>query len=46
MDSTGHSAARPLGVFNVQGARLIDCKILTPSGLNQIASRNASVEIW
>ena len=38
-------ADRPFGVFNAQNVRLVDCQIVTPAGVNQIASTNAQIAV-
>ena len=38
------TADRPFGIFNAQNVRLVNSKILTPEGLNQIAATNSQVE--
>jgi polygalacturonase len=39
------TADKPFGVFNAQGVKFVDCKIVTPEGVNQISSTNANVVI-
>ncbi len=39
------TADQPLGIFNAQGIRLVDCRITTPAGVNQLATTNAQVSI-
>jgi hypothetical protein len=38
------TADRPFGIFNAQDVRLVNVKILTPEGLNKIASTNTQIE--
>lgn len=38
-------ADNPLGIFNAQNVRLVDCNIVTPEGVNRIASTNAQITI-
>ena len=38
------TADRPFGIFNAQNVRLVNSKILTPEGLNQIAATHSQVE--
>ena len=39
------TADKPFGIFNAQGVRLVDCKIITPGGVNKLASANAQVSV-
>jgi polygalacturonase len=39
------TADKPFGIFNAQGVRLVNSKIITPAGINPIASTNAQVDI-
>jgi polygalacturonase len=39
------TADKPFGIFNAQGVQLVDCKITTPEGVNQISSANANVVV-
>jgi polygalacturonase len=39
------AADKPLGLFNAQGVRLVDCRITTPVGLNKLATTNAQVSV-
>ena len=39
------AADKPFGVFNAQGVRLVDSRIITPDGTNQLACTNAQVTI-
>lgn len=39
------TADKPFGIFNAQGVRLVDCKIVTPGGMNKISSTNAQISI-
>jgi polygalacturonase len=36
-------ADRPFGIYDAQNVRLVDCKIVTPEGVNKIASTNAQI---
>ena len=38
-------ADKPFGIFSAQNVRLVDCNIVTPEGVNKIASTNAQVTI-
>jgi polygalacturonase len=38
-------ADRPFGVFNARNVRFVDCNIVTPEGVNQIASTNAQITV-
>ena len=38
-------ADKPFGIFNAQNVRLVDCNIVTPEGVNQIASTNAQIVV-
>jgi polygalacturonase len=38
-------ADKPFGVFNAQNLRLVDCNIVTPEGVNKIASTNAQITV-
>ena len=37
------TADKPLGIFNAQGVRLVNCKITTPQDINPMATANATV---
>jgi polygalacturonase len=39
------TADKPFGIFNAQGVRLVNCKIVTPGGVNKIASANAQISV-
>ena len=39
------TAERPLGVYFAQGVRLVDSRIVTPAGVNQLSRTNAQVTI-
>jgi len=39
------TADKPLGIFEAQNVRLVDSKIMTPEGLNQLACTHAQVVI-
>jgi polygalacturonase len=39
------TADRPLGIYDARGVRLVDCRIITPDGVNQLSSTNAQVAI-
>ncbi len=39
------TADKPFGIFNAQNVRLINSKIITPNGVSQFASTNATLEI-
>ncbi|MFM2295347.1 MAG: hypothetical protein RLZZ350_1760, partial [Verrucomicrobiota bacterium] len=38
-------ADKPFGIFNAQNVRLVDCNIVTPEGVNKIASTNAQITV-
>jgi polygalacturonase len=38
-------ADKPFGVFNAQNLRLVDCNIVTPEGVNKVASTNAQITV-
>lgn len=38
-------ADKPFGIFSAQGVRFVDCKIVTPEGVNQIAATNAQIVV-
>jgi len=39
------TADRPFGIYDAQGVRLVDCKITTPEGVNQLSCTNTHVTI-
>jgi polygalacturonase len=39
------TADKPFGIYNAQGVRLVDCKIVTPDGVNKLSCANAQVVI-
>jgi polygalacturonase len=39
------TADKPFGIYNAQGVRLVDCKVVTPAGLNRLSCTNAQVTI-
>jgi polygalacturonase len=39
------TADKPFGIYNAQAIRLVDCKIVTPEGVNKLSVTNAQVEI-
>lgn len=39
------TADRPFGIYDAQAVRLVDCKITTPEGVNQLSCTNAHVTI-
>ncbi len=39
------TADRPFGIYYAQGVRLVDSKIITPGGVNQLAYTNADVTV-
>jgi polygalacturonase len=45
LEKVNITAEKPFGIFDAQGVRLVDCKIVTPSGLNNLATTNAQVTI-
>jgi hypothetical protein len=38
-------ADKPFGIYDAQNVRLVDCKITTPEGVNQLSCTNAQVTI-
>jgi len=38
-------ADKPFGIYDAQNVRLVDCKIITPEGVNQLSCTNARVSI-
>ena len=38
-------ADKPFGIYNAQNVRLVDCNIVTPEGVNKIASTNARIVV-
>lgn len=38
-------ADKPFGIFNAQQVRVVDCNIVTPVGVNKIASTNAQITV-
>jgi polygalacturonase len=38
-------ADKPFGIYSAQNVRLVDCKIVTPEGVNQLASTNAQITV-
>ncbi len=40
------TADKPFGIYNAQGVRLVDCKIITRNGVSRISSANARVTIF
>jgi hypothetical protein len=39
------TADKPFGIFNAKGVRVVDCKIITPQGVNKLATANADVAV-
>jgi polygalacturonase len=39
------TAERPFGIYDAWGVRLVDCRIVTPNGVNQLSCTNAQVVI-
>ncbi|HXJ74227.1 MAG TPA: hypothetical protein VNM37_15360, partial [Candidatus Dormibacteraeota bacterium] len=39
------TADKPFGIYDAQDVRLVDCKITTPEGVNQLSSTNAQITI-
>jgi polygalacturonase len=39
------TADKPFGIYDAQNVRLVDTKIITPDGVNQISSTNAQITI-
>jgi hypothetical protein len=39
------TADKPFGVYNAQGVRLENCKIVTPDGENKLSSGNSQVTV-
>jgi polygalacturonase len=38
-------AGKPFGIYDAQNVRIVDCHIVTPEGVNQIASTNAQITV-
>lgn len=38
-------ADKPFGIYSAQNVRLVDCKIVTPEGVNKIATINAQITV-
>lgn len=38
-------ADKPFGIYSAQNVRLVDCNIVTPEGMNKIASTNAQITV-
>lgn len=38
-------ADKPFGIYSAQNVRLVDCNIVTPEGVNKIASTNAQITV-
>ena len=39
------TADKPFGIYDAQNVRLVDCKIITPEGVNKLSCTNAQVAI-
>lgn len=39
------TADKPFGIFNAQQVRLVNCRIITPDGVNELTSTNADVNV-
>jgi polygalacturonase len=39
------TADHPFGIFHAQNVRLVNCKIVTPGGVNKLASTNAQISV-
>jgi hypothetical protein len=39
------TADKPFGIYNAQNVRVIDSKIITPEGTNELSMTNAKVSI-
>ena len=39
------TADKPFGIYDAQNVRLVDCKIITPEGVNQLSRTNAQVTV-
>lgn len=39
------TADKPFGIFNAKNVRMVDCKIITPDGVNRIATMDTDLEI-
>ncbi|HEV2436468.1 MAG TPA: glycosyl hydrolase family 28 protein [Verrucomicrobiae bacterium] len=39
------TADRPFGIYDARGVRLVDCRIITPDGVNQLSTTNTQVAI-
>jgi polygalacturonase len=45
LEQVNITADKPFGIYDAQGVRLVDCKIITPDGVNRISSTNAQINI-
>jgi hypothetical protein len=45
LDKVEITADRPFGIFEARNVRLVDCKIVTPEGVNKVVSTNAEISI-
>lgn len=39
------TADRPFGIFNAKNVRMVDCKIITPDGVNRIATMDTDLDM-
>jgi polygalacturonase len=45
LDHVTITADKPFGIFDAQNVRLVDTRIITPEGINKLASTNAQISI-
>jgi len=45
MQQVNITADKPFGIYDAQNVRLVDSKIITPGGVNQLSCTNADVTI-
>jgi len=45
LEQVNITADKPFGIYDAQDVRLVDCKIITPDGVNRISSTNAQISI-
>lgn len=45
LENVNITADKPLGLYNVKDARLVNCKIITPEGVNKLSTANAQIAV-
>jgi hypothetical protein len=43
LENVNITADKPFGIYNARGVRLVNCKIVTPQGVNQLSVANAEM---